>query len=73
MGQAVVRDQARDVRQLSLIRAQKLLAGGHIEEQIANRNHRAGGRCELFALQELAAGELDEGAGGFADRAGFER
>ena len=73
MSQAVMRGERSDVRQLGLIRTQKLLARRNIEEKIANRDGGPGGTGEFIAAQQLSAGEFDCRAGGLIGRAGFEQ
>ena len=59
MRQAVVRHQGGDVRKFSLFRAQKLLARGNVEEEIANRNRGSRRPGDLIAAQHFPAGNLD--------------
>src|SRR5580692_6546025 len=73
MRQAVVRDERGDVRQLRLLRAQKFLARGNVEEQIAYRYRSARAAGDLVAVQDLAARDLDAGSGLLVERSRFEQ
>ena len=59
MAQAVMRHQRANVRQFGLIAAQKLLARGHVVEQIANRDGCSGRPRNLIAAQQLSARNFD--------------
>ena len=72
MRQAVMRGERGDVRQLGLVRAQKLLARGNVEEQIADRDGGTGRPRKFVATEQLPAGELDGRAGGLFGRARFK-
>ena len=67
-----MRDKRSDVGQLRLLGAQELLAGGNIEEQVANGDDGARRERRLVGSEHLAAGDFNARAGLLLAGAGFE-
>ena len=61
VGQAVVGDEGRDVREFGLVGAQELLARGNVEEEVADGDGGAGRERGFVAADHLAAGDSRRG------------
>ena len=73
MGEGIVGDEGGDVGEFGLIGAEELLAGGDVEEEIANGDDGAIGKAGFVAANHLAAVNFNDTAGGFFRRVGLER
>jgi hypothetical protein len=72
VNESVVRDERGDVGELGLLGLEELAAGGGVEEEVVDGNGGADGQACVFDAEDVTAGYLDEGAGGFFGNAGFE-
>ena len=70
MGERVVRDERGDVRELGLLGLEELAARRGVEEEVADGDGGAGGQAGLFDAEDVAAGDLDQGAGSHLRRRG---
>jgi hypothetical protein len=70
--EGVVRDQRGDVGEFRLLGLEELAAGGGVEEEVAEGDGGADGKAGIFDADDVAAGDLYEGAGGFFGYAGLK-
>ncbi len=65
MGQRIVCDQRRDVRQLGGLGAEKFAPGRSVEEQVRDGQRGSSGQGRVVDVKDLAARDLHSGSCGF--------
>ena len=72
MGESVVSDEGGDVGELGLLGLEEFATGRRVEEEIADGDGGAGGKAGVFDAVDVAASDLDYGAGVVFWGTGFE-